>query len=210
MPARTMRALFIAAILLTACVAQPQRSAGPWTPPPAMQDDPAAFLDYLAREGLAWIRAERERLRPGAAELSAEQRSRLESHFEAATLDAVRFRVVDRIENPGFYDDLARQGIEAPLDFTQMAGIAFIDTIAIARHEVDAADLTRLLFHEAVHVAQSRELGAEAFIDEYIGGWAENGFDYFSIPLEREAYRLEARFSAGDVFSVEQAIARKP
>ncbi|MDX1480669.1 MAG: hypothetical protein R3315_03280 [Woeseiaceae bacterium] len=202
-----MRALLVAAILLAACVAQPQRSAGPWTPPPAMQDDPAAFLDYLTREGLAWIRAERERLRPGAAELSPEQRAHFAAYFEPATLDAVRYRVVDRIDNPGFYADLARQGIDPPLDFTRMAGIAFIDTIAIARHEVDDADLTRLLFHEAVHVAQYRQLGDEAFMDAYVQGWAYNGFDYFSIPLEREAYRLEARFSVGEVFSVERSLA---
>ena len=41
-------------------------------------------------------------------------------------------------------------------------------------------------------------------------GWASNGFDYFSIPLEKTAYAMQSRFQTGKhiAFSVEQHIER--
>jgi hypothetical protein len=200
-----MPALMLASILLAACIAPTYRSSGlePWTPPADMDQDLNAFLEYLAIEGLAWIRSQRESLRPGAAALRDEQRARLAPYFEAETLDAVRYRLVERIGNPDFYADLAVQGIEAPLDFSRMAGITFIDTIAIALPDLTEQALIELLFHEAVHVAQYRYLGEAAFVERYVQGWADNGFDYFSIPLERQAYALQGRFETGEVFSVE-------
>lgn len=202
----TMRALMLASILLAACIAQPYRSTSlaPWTPPADMDQDLNAFLEYLAVEGLAWIRSQREGLRPGSAALTGEQRDRLAPYFRAETLDAVRYRLVERIENPDFYADLAAQGIDAPLDFSRMAGITFIDTIAIALPDPTEQELIELLFHEAVHVAQYRHLGEESFIAQYVQGWAGNGFDYFSIPLEQQAYALQWRFERGELFSVEE------
>lgn len=201
-----MRAMMLASILLAACIGQPYRSSGlaPWTPPADMDQDLNAFLEYLAIEGLAWIRSQREGLRPGSAALTGEQRDRLAPYFETETLDAVRYRLVERIDNPDFYADLAAEGIDAPLDFARMAGITFIDTIAIALPDPNEQELIDLLFHEAVHVAQYRQLGEESFIEQYVQGWAQNGFDYFAIPLEQQAYALQGRFETGEVFSVEQ------
>lgn len=195
----------LASILLSACIAPSYRSSGlePWTPPADMDQDLNAFLEYLAIEGLAWISSQRELLRPTSVGLSTAQRDRLESYFQAETLDAIRYRLVDGIDNPGFYADLAAQGIEPPLDFSRMVGIAFIDTIAISQPNLDEQALIELLFHEAVHVAQYRHLGEESFIEQYVQGWARNGFDYFSIPLEQQAYALQGRFETGEVFSVE-------
>ena len=191
--------------MLASCISPDYESAGlaPWTPPAEVDQDLNTFLEYLAAEGLAWIRSQRALLRPESARLSAGQRKRLEPYFETETLDALRYRLVDGIDNPGFYADLAARGIEPPLDFSRMAGIAFVDTIAIARPGLDEDTLIELLFHEAVHVAQYRLLGEEAFIGRYVRGWAENGFDYFAIPLERQAYALQGRFETGEVFSVE-------
>ena len=93
-------------------------------------------------------------------------------------------------------DAPAAQGIPAPLDFTQMAGITFLDTVLILRTKADLSEaaLTSLLFHEAVHVVQYEHLGLDRFMHEYVMGWAANGFEYRNIPLERQAYALQDRF----------------
>ncbi len=96
-----------------------------------------------------------------------------------------------------------------------MSGITFIETVLIAS-QVVGPQLQQngwkrwiaLLFHECVHVCQYRRLGVAAFIDQYIKGWAANGFAYHSIPFEAEAYALQARFEGGSApFSVEAAVA---
>jgi hypothetical protein len=48
-------------------------------------------------------------------------------------------------------------------------------------------------------------------MQRYVTGWAQNGFDYHSIPLERMAYDLDGRFSAapGAPFSVRDEVTRR-
>jgi len=167
-----------------------------------------AFLAYLIAEGSSWILSQREILRPTSATLSVEYRDQYGEYFRPETLDAVRHRLVDLIENPGFYDELIERGLDIPLDFSKMDGIAFVDTISISRQNLQEVDLTRLLFHECVHVAQYEYLGVAEFVSQYIHGWANYGFDYFAIPLEMQAYELERRFSRGEIFSVEDAVAK--
>lgn len=201
-----MRTLLLASILLISCVAQPSRTGNfePWTPPADMKLN--AFLAYLITEGSSWILSQREILRPTSATLSVDYRDRYAAYFRAETLDAVRHHMVDLIKNPGFYDELSERGLDMPLDFSKMDGIAFVDTISISRQNLRERNLTRLLFHECVHVAQYEYLGVAEFVSQYVHGWANNGFDYFAIPLERQAYELEQRFSRGEIFSVENAI----
>ena len=201
-----MRTLLLASILLVACVAEPYRTGevGPWIPPDDMNPD--EFIAYLIAEGSSWVLSQRETLHPTSDKLSDELKDQYSAYFQPETLDTIRYRLVDRIENPGFYDDLSERGVEIPLDFTRMDGIAFVDTIAIAKRDHHELDWTRLLFHESVHVAQYKHLGVAEFMSRYVRGWANNGFDYFAIPLERQAYELDRRFSQGEVFSVEQAV----
>lgn len=204
-----MRILFVTWILLVSCVTQPQQNADfhQWTPPRDMNLDRSEFLDYLVTEGSSWILSQREIMRPASVTLSGEYRDRYAAYFLPETLEAVRYRFVDVIENPDFYDDLAARGMEIPLDFSKMDGITFVDTILISKQNFDQFDLRRLLFHECVHVAQYQHLGADEFVPRYVHGWAENNFDYFAIPLEVQAYELERRFARGETFSVENAIA---
>jgi len=166
-----------------------------------------AFLAYLVTEGSSWILSQREILRPTSTTLSVDYRDRYVAYFRPKTLDAVRHQLVDIIENPGFYDELSERGLDIPLDFSRMDGIAFVDTISISRQNLRELDLTRLLFHECVHVAQYRYLGVAEFVSQYVDGWANGGFNYFAIPLEIQAYELEQRFSRGEIFSVEDAVA---
>lgn len=165
------------------------------------------FLAYLITEGSAWIGRQRERLRPTASNLQDEQIEHLSAHFRPETLGTVRYQLIDHIENPAFYEELIRNGIDIPLDFSQMVGITFYDTISISRKKLRRQYLIRLLFHECVHVAQYRHLGVAAFISRYVQGWADHGFNYFTIPLERQAYELERRYAQGEIFSVEEEVA---
>lgn len=167
------------------------------------------FLSYLMTEGSSWILSRREILRPSSVTLSDEYRDRYAPYFRPETLDRVRYQFVDKIENPGFYDELSERGIDIPLDFSRMDGITFVDTISVSRRNMRELDLTRLLFHESVHVAQYDHLGMERFISQYVHGWANNGFNYFAIPLEMQAYELERRFAWGEIFSVEDVVAER-
>lgn len=117
-----------------------------------------------------------------------------------------------RIARTSAADAPASQGIPAPFDFTQMAGITFLDTVLISRTKVDLSEagLTSLLFHGAVHVVQYEHLGLDRFMHEYVMGWAANGFEYRNIPLEPQAYALQDRFveNPSAMFSIHNELGR--
>ena len=165
-------------------------------------------LSILIEQGKMWVRSQRELHRPLAKELDPSVRERLDPYFKPDSLDTVRRRAVPSIENPAFYAEFEKAGQRIPLDFRAMSGITFMDTILIAESKVAATDLVPLVFHECVHAFQYRVLGVDAFVEQYINGWASNGFDYFSIPLERQAYDLQRRFELerNVSFSVEREV----
>jgi hypothetical protein len=84
---------------------------------------------YLIEQGEAWVVRQRERYRLGATLLDRETRTAFAPFFGNATLAMAHFKAVPAIENPEFYADLQKRGLEAPLDFTRMEGITFIDTV---------------------------------------------------------------------------------
>jgi hypothetical protein len=132
--------------------------------------------------------------------------------FGVNTLSRIRLIRVPQIPNPPFYTLLAAPGIPVPIDFAQMAGITFLDTVLISQRKADFSDagLTSLLFHEAIHVVQYEHLGLDAFMQEYVMGWAANGFEYRYIPLEQQAYALQDRFveNPSAVFCVHDEVRR--
>jgi hypothetical protein len=100
-------------------------------------------------------------------------------------------------------------GRPIPLDFTAMWGITFIDTIVLATTKVgvNSERLISLLFHECVHICQYQQLGLHAFMERYVLGWAQNGFQYKKIPLEEHAYYLQNKFeTTAQPFSVEASV----
>ena len=114
----------------------------------------------------------------------------------------VRLAAVPVIQNPPFYADLEHAGIQIPLDFRQMTGITFIDTILVSEAvPIPPSEWLPLLFHELVHVLQYQELGLNRFVQLYVHGWAEGGFRYEDIPLERDAYELDAKFRSAPAHS---------
>src|SRR4030067_3767004 len=128
-----------------------------------------------------------------------------------ATIERTCIRHVRKIENPSFYTDLARSGISISLDFSQMAGITFVDTILLSDLSAHVQPRISLLFHEMVHVVQYGWLGVSEFTSQYVRGWAQNGFVYAEIPLERDAYELQKRFDSAPqyIFSVEEIVIKK-
>lgn len=164
------------------------------------------LIEYLIAEGRGWVRSQRKTLRPLGVALQPELKNFYSQYFNEGTLDTVAVCIRPIIENPPFYADLSRRGIAVPLDFTQMSGITFIDTVVITAAHSDPDVFAPLLFHECVHVVQYRRLGVDQFVEEYVRGWAENNYDYHSIPLEQEAYALQNRFSNGERFSVETVV----
>ena len=163
-------------------------------------------LDFFIVQGRAWATQMHAELHPNGHPLAAALIRRLSPFFTPNTLARIRVVFLKEIPNPPFYSVLATRGQQIPLDFRQMAGITFIDTILISAKEAPSSDagMTSLLFHEAVHVVQYEHLGLDRFMRDYVTGWAANGFEYRNIPLERQAYSLQDRFdqSPSLVFSV--------
>jgi hypothetical protein len=177
-----------------------------------MNFSPAQLLGFLIENGRTWVRSQRDRHRLGGRTLTPAERAALRPFFEERILDSARIVSVPVISNPDFYAGLAALGVPPPLDFTVMAGITFIDTILVSDREHLASDpLELLLFHELVHVVQYDLLGTDVFVEQYVRGWAENGQDYFAIPLERDAYELQNRFvqRRANGFSVKTEVCRQ-
>ncbi len=174
--------------------------------------NPEQLLDFLIQKGQAWVIEQREIHRPGAARLDQTTRLSLNPFFRSEILDSARFAVVPLIENPGFYSELEAMGQSVPLDFTVMHGITFQDTILLSEYHTQSYGMPRgLVFHELVHVVQYRCLGVAVFVRRYLSGWAENGYEYVAIPLERDAYELQKRFEINPTqpFSVEEEVLRR-
>ncbi len=171
-----------------------------------------ALLDFLIQNGQGWVRAQRDLHYPTARPLSAKETAGFAGFFEAQTLDSARIKNVPVIQNPEFYSQLTALGEPMPLDFTRMSGITFEDTILISvTMTPPSTAFAPLLFHELVHVVQYETLGLQAFVQQYIHGWAQNGFQYDNIPLERDAYELESRYQAHpqQTFSVREEVRRR-
>jgi hypothetical protein len=173
--------------------------------------DVNALVAFLIQNGRKWIIDQCEFHHPHSVPLAGREIEILKMFYREATIERTRIRHVPRIENPPFYTELARVGISIPLDFSQMAGITFVDTILISDLYAHAQPRISLLFHEMVHVVQYGWLGVAEFTSQYVQGWAQNEFVYAAIPLEREAYDLQERFDSApqDTFSVEEIVIKK-
>jgi hypothetical protein len=173
--------------------------------------DVHALVAFLVQNGRKWIIDQREFHYPHSIPLGGEDIEVLKMFYREATIERTRIRHVARIENPSFYTDLARSGISIPLDFSQMAGITFVDTILLSDLYAHVQPRISLLFHEMVHVVQYGWLGVSEFTSQYVRGWAQNGFVYAEIPLERDAYELQKHFDSAPKhpLSVEEFVINK-
>lgn len=165
-------------------------------------------MAFLMARAPAWIEAERSAHRPMARALASDEVDALRAFMPPSVLVNVRLASVHVIQNPPFYADLERAGVEVPLDFRQMTGITFMDTILVAEPApIPPSEWLPLLFHELVHVLQYQESGLERFVQLYVLGWAAGGFRYENIPLERDAYELDERFRSAPTKSFDALLA---
>ena len=100
------------------------------------------------------------------------------------------FVVVDEIPKPDF-PQIREMGGGDFLDM-RLHGITYKNTYYILKSE---ANNLRLHFHELVHVAQWKALGAAGFLQRYIHEIQQYGHD--KAPLEEIAYRMDAYYANG-------------
>jgi hypothetical protein len=170
---------------------------------PKLTPDQFAQVSELVAQ---YISALREKYKPRAVPLSAQQRVPLQPFFGREVLDNVRVLVLEgeRVPNPEFYPMLRGLGFKNVPDQSAMAAITFSDVV-VSHKRFTAA----LLFHELVHIVQYRQLGIPGFSELYVRGFLNRG-SYEAIPLEVNAYSLEDRFrrDPSRAFSVHAEVAQ--
>jgi hypothetical protein len=161
---------------------------------------PEEFIQTAANQVAAYISEQRALFQGKAMPIPPDDKAALQPFFPATVLDEVRV-VRAKVSDPSFYAQLRSLGIHNMPAFSDLAGITFVDIV------VHAEPLTRvLLFHELVHVVQYRHLGVAGFADFYVRGFL-NGGSYEEIPLEKQAYELEGRFTQNSgAFSVDEDV----
>lgn len=127
-----------------------------------------------------------------AVPLTPEQKAAMQPFYAAEILDQTRLLVLrgERVQDPPFYGMARMMGIKNLPSFASTAAVTFVNVIV--SHE----DFTEsLLFHELVHAVQYDRLGTKEFSSLYVEGFLKGGA-YEEIPLEKNAYLLEQRYSA--------------
>lgn len=151
------------------------------------------MLPWVIREATGWVRSQRDTHRPSARPLDDREVEALERFFGPTIMNKASIRGVSHIQNPPFYPIPVKSGISV-IDFAQGGGITFIDTILISKERTLPGPVPLpLVFHELVHVVQYDLLGVDEFVNRYVNGWLAGGQQYTSIPIERQAYGLQAR-----------------
>ena len=151
-----------------------------------------------------YIAEQRAVFRRKAKPIPTDRKTKLLPFFPSDVLDHVLV-TSGQAPEPSFYKQLHTLGITNAPPFSQMAGITFQDLIV---HTESLSD--RLLFHELVHAVQYKHLTLRGFAERYVRGFLSGG-SYEEIPLEKQAYALEAKFAArpDDAFSVEADVEKR-
>jgi hypothetical protein len=163
-------------------------------------------VERIVQQVVGYIGQQCQTYRPGAAPLSVSQKTVMRPFFPDGALNSARLVVLagQRVNNPRFYGELVQMGfaLDDLPDFAQMGAITFVDTVVSHEPFTD-----RLLFHELVHVVQYAKLGLPEFAAKYVKGFLPGG-SYGAIPLEMNAYEMDARFAAepARAFSVESEV----
>lgn len=142
--------------------------------------------------GPVWMCLARRGARSGSVVEIDALRAVLNPYFGADLLDGVEVRVVDRVQTPG-----AR---------IEPAGLCLGRVVVIARDVAASDRFEAVLFHELVHCVQMQRMGRARFCGAYLAGWWAAGGNYLDIPLEIEAFTLQDRFQAGEIFCVADAL----
>ncbi len=165
---------------------------------------PPAMIAQLTGAVEDYILSSRKKYMGNAVPLAAEQFAAMQPFFPAEALTLCRILVLhgQRIQDPAFYGMARLMGIRNLPSFADTAAVTFVDVIVSHEEFTDG-----LLFHELVHVVQYAKLGAKEFSSRYLNGFLKGG-SYEEIPLEKNAYELESRFSKNKngAFSVSEEV----
>lgn len=154
-------------------------------------------ITFLIENAIIWAESQRDRYRSTGRKLDDKERDEMKRFFGPETLDKIRIKMVPIIENPDFYPTLMKMGIPEPMDLTTASGITYIDTVLISeKYLIHRSHWLPLIFHELVHIVQNEILGVQEFMKQYVFGWADNGFNYASIPMEKDAFDLAAKYES--------------
>jgi hypothetical protein len=168
-------------------------------PPPFWVTRPLVFpLGWIAAR---YIAQNRLRLQPATRPIEPAHQASLCGFFSSDLLSCVRV-IQNPIPNPPLHSLAQTLGLEDLPDMSTAGAITFVELI------VYPDDLSlATLFHELVHIAQYRALGLARFARLYVRGYLESGA-YEGIPLEQQAFALEARFTRKPEasFSVEDEV----
>ena len=136
--------------------------------------------------------------------LSDAEKETLHPFFSYSLLERVRLVELRgrRLPLPPFYQKAKAMGIANLPEMTHMASLTFVDVIVFNEQVSE-----RALFHGLVHVAQMQILGLERYTDLFVRSFLRTQA-HFNVPLERQAFTLEARFAAhpSEPFPVEEQI----
>ena len=165
---------------------------------------PEERVAEMIAEIAAYMQGERSLYLRASDSLSPVWKTTMQPYFPKALLDTVKAITLDgaRIPPPPFYSEaVAMSGGHFP-DFVHLASVTYIDIIVF-----NDAILPRTLFHGLVHAQQMAALGLETYVGFYLRGFLK-ARSWINIPLEAQAFQLEARFSMTppEVFSVEEEI----
>jgi len=165
---------------------------------------PPAMVSQLASMVESYVSDSRSKYASQAMPLTDAQCLAMQPFFSATVLDSAWLCVLrgTRVPNPSMYAMAKMMGIRNLPDFSGMAAITFVDVVVSHEEFSDA-----LLFHELVHVVQYAQMGVKEFSARYVNGFIQGG-SYEEIPLEKNAYMLEERFSGnkGAPFSVDDEV----
>jgi hypothetical protein len=159
------------------------------------------LINQLIQWVAEYIASQRSHFAESALPIAPDFVKAVKSFFPEDVLKSVRV-VRGRAAEPAFYPQLRAVGISNAPPFSDMAGITFKDVI------VHIEPLTKpLLFHELVHALQYKHLGLKGFAEHYVRGFLSGG-SYEEIPLEKQAYALEDKFThrSASPFSVEDDV----
>jgi hypothetical protein len=153
-----------------------------------------------------YLREERALYHRASKPLAANWKTAVQSYFPKSLLDTVRIVALEdaRIPPPPFYAEAVAMSSGAFPDFVHLASVTYIDIIVF-----NGAIAPRTLFHGLVHAQQMASLGLEPYVGLYVGGFLKTR-SWITIPLEAQAFSLEARFvmAPPEPFSVEEEVKR--
>jgi hypothetical protein len=172
--------------------------------------DPAEFPEARVAKMIAgvaaYLRQERALYLPASHPLTSAWKATVLPYFSTTLLDAVKTVTLEgaRIPPPPFYAEAVALSAGRFPDFVHLASVTYIDVIVF-----NDAIAPRPLFHGLVHAEQMAHLKLDKYVSFYLRGFLKMR-SWVNIPLEAQAFQLEARFSMTppELFSVEEEIKR--